>query len=70
MSLVYICCAQLLSPVHGIFQSRTLEWVAMASSGDLPDPGIEPMSPASPALASRFFITVPPGKSLVSMPLP
>ena len=27
--------------------------------GDLPDPGIEP---ASPALAGRFFITVPPGK--------
>ena len=23
--------------------------------GDLPDPGIEPMSPASPALAGRFF---------------
>ena len=27
--------------------------------GDLPDPGIEPMSPASPALASRFFTTEP-----------
>jgi len=23
--------------------------------GDLPDPGIKPMSPASPALASKFF---------------
>ena len=23
--------------------------------GDLPDPGIEPMSPASPALAGGFF---------------
>ena len=34
--------------------------------GDLPDPGIEPPSPASPALAGRFFITEPPGKS----PLP
>ena len=29
------------------------------SSGDLPDPGIEP---ASPALVGRFFITEPPGK--------
>ena len=25
------------------------------SPGDLPDPGIEPASPASPALAGRFF---------------
>ena len=29
--------------------------------GDLPDPGIEPPYPVSPALASKFFfITVPP----------
>ena len=27
------------------------------TAGDLPDPGIEPMSLASPALASRFFTT-------------
>ena len=27
--------------------------------GDLPDPGIEPMSPG---LAGRFFTTEPPGK--------
>ena len=32
--------------------------------GDLPDPVIEPVSPASPALADRFFITVPPEKPL------
>ena len=25
--------------------------------GDLPDPGVEPMSPASPALAGGFFTT-------------
>ena len=30
--------------------------------GDLPDPGIEPMSLASLALIGRFFTTVPPGK--------
>ena len=30
--------------------------------GDLPDPGIEPRSLVSPALAGRFFTTVPPGK--------
>ena len=32
--------------------------------GDLPDPGIEPVAPASPALAGRFFITEPPDKPL------
>ena len=32
------------------------------SPGDLPDPGMEPTSLASPALAGGFFITVPPGK--------
>ena len=34
-------------------------------AGDLPDPGIEPMSPSSPALAGGFFTTEPPGKPLV-----
>ena len=29
---------------------------------DLPDPGIEPVSPASPALAGGFFTTESPGK--------
>ena len=32
------------------------------SPGDLPDPGIEPVSPA---LAGRFFTTEPPGKPLL-----
>ena len=31
--------------------------------GDLPDPGIEPSSLGPPALADRFFTTVPAGKS-------
>ena len=30
--------------------------------GNLPDPGLEPMSPAPPALASGFFTTALPGK--------
>ena len=34
------------SSVHGILQVRILEWVAMTSPGDLPDPGINPRSPA------------------------
>ena len=33
--------------VHGILQARILEWVAQfPSSVDLPNPGIEPRSPA------------------------
>ena len=32
------------------------------SPGDLPDPGMEPMSLASLALTGRLFTTVPPGK--------
>ena len=32
--------------------------------GDLPDPGIEPASPESPALAGGVFGTEPPGKPL------
>ena len=31
------------------------------SPGDLPDPGIKPSSPVSPASAGRFFTTEPPG---------
>ena len=32
------------------------------SPGDLSDPGIELVSPVSPALAGEFFTTKPPGK--------
>ena len=39
----------------GILQARILEWVAMPSSRDLPNPGIEPASLMSPALVGRFF---------------
>ena len=47
------------SSYHGIFQARILEWVAIPSPGDLLDPGIKPVSLASPALASRFLTTAP-----------
>ena len=38
------------SSVHGVFQARVLEWVAISSSPDLPNPGIKPASPVSPGL--------------------
>ena len=38
-----------------------LPFRGVPSSGDLPDPGIEPVSPA---LAGGFFTTEPPGKPI------
>ena len=45
----------------GILQSRILEWVAMPSSRDLPNPGIEPRSPA---LQVDSLPSEPPGEAL------
>ena len=45
--------------------SRQEYWSGLpySSPGALPDPGTEPESPVSPALAGRFFFTTePPGK--------
>ena len=57
------------SSVHGIFQARILEWVAISSSGDLPGPGTKP---ASPALAGGYFSTESLGKLPIGQirPLP
>ena len=44
---------------HGISQARTLEWLPLPSPRDLPDPGIEPLSPA---LAGGLFTTESPGR--------
>ena len=52
-------CSPPGSSVHDILQARILEWVAIPSPGDLPDPGIEP---ASPELTGRFSTAEPPGK--------
>ena len=45
--------------------SRQEHWSGLpfSSPGDLPDPGMEPMSPAPPALADRFFTTETLGNS-------
>ena len=40
----------------GIFQARILEWIAISSPGDLPDPGIKPLSLVFPELAGRFLL--------------
>ena len=47
------------SSVHGILQARIPEWIAVLFSRDLPDPGIEP---GSPALQADSLLSEPPGK--------
>ena len=47
------------SSVHGILQARKLEWVVISFSGDLPNPEIEP---GSPALQADSLLSGPPGK--------
>ena len=54
------------SSVHAILQARILEWVVIPPPGNLPNPGIEPMSLASPALAGIFFTTEPSGKLILN----
>ena len=44
--------------VQGILQARILEWVAVPSSRDLSNPGIELTSLTFPALAGGFFTTL------------
>ena len=51
------------SSVYGIFQARILQ-NTFPTPRDLPNPGIEPASLVSPALAGRFFTMVPPDKLL------
>ena len=50
-------CSPPGSAVHGILQTRILEWVAMPSSKGSPQSRLEPGSLMSPALADGFFTT-------------
>ena len=51
-------CSPPGSSVHGVLQARILEWVPCSPPGDLANPGIEPKSLMSPALAGGFFTTI------------
>ena len=53
----YIACQAPLS--MEFFRQEYWSGLPFPSSEDLPDPGIEP---TSPALAGEFFTTEPPGK--------
>ena len=55
-------CSPSGSSVHGILQARILVGVAISFSSDLPNLGIERVSPA---LAGKFFTTEPSGRPQV-----
>ena len=48
------------STVHGFSRQEYWSGLPLPPPGDLPDPGIEPKSLMSPALAGRFFTTSAP----------
>ena len=50
--------------VHGISQTRILEWVAISSSRGSSRPRDQTVSFVSPALVGGFFTTAPPQKPL------
>ena len=48
----------------GFFREEYWSGLPCPPPRDLPNPGIEPEFPASPALAGGFFTTAPPGKPI------
>ena len=50
-------------PSMGFSRQEYWSGLPFPSPGDLPDPGMELVSPVAPALAGRFFTTEPPGRS-------
>ena len=55
-------CSPPGSSVHGIFQARIPEWLPFPSPRDLPNLGIELVSPVSPALQADCLPAEPLGK--------
>ena len=69
-SLIYVCSVvsdsvqpvSLLCPWDSPGKNTGVGILDPPSLGDLPDPGLELLSPASPAVAGGFFTSVAPGK--------
>ena len=57
-----LVCGLPISSVLDFPRQEFWSGLPLPSSGDLPDPGVEPMSPA---LAGGFFTTKSPGKPLL-----
>ena len=75
MYITHVCaksCPTLLQPPWTVvcqaplsmefFRREYFSGLPFPLPGDLPNPRIKPMSPASPASAGGFSITMPPGK--------
>ena len=60
-------CSPLGSSVHGIFQARILEWVAISFSRGFSCPGINPHLLYLLHWQADSLPLVPPGKSMYSM---
>ena len=58
-----IACQAPLS--MGFFRQGNWSGLPFLPPGDLPDPGTEPMIPASPTLAGGLSTTEPPGKPCI-----
>ena len=71
-----IICDNMGCIVHQAPQSvkffRQEYWTGLPfpTPGDLLDPEIQSISPASPALAGRFFTTAPPGRPRINEEMP
>ena len=49
-------CSLPASSVHGILQANILQWVAIPSPGDFPNPGIELMSVSYISYIGRWVL--------------
>ena len=58
---LWTAACRLLSP-WDFFKQEYWGGLPFPTPGNLPNPGIEPVSLVSPAMAGRFFTTVPLGK--------
>ena len=71
-SRVQLCdpmdCSPPGSSVHGFSRQKYWSGLPFPSPGDLPYPGIEPVSLMSPALAGRFFTTSTTWEDLIIKP--
>ena len=63
-SFVTPCTAACQAPLSmEFFRQEYWSGLPFPPPVNLPDPGIEPVSLASPTLVGRFFATMPPGKT-------
>ena len=57
-------CSPRVSSVHGLLQTRILEWVAISSSRALPKPHIKLKSPKALVFQKDPLPLAPPGKPI------